>query len=25
VKDADLRAGLTRLVAWGVTGRKPST
>ncbi|MGH3415049.1 MAG: TetR family transcriptional regulator [Actinocrinis sp.] len=24
VKDGELRAGLTRLVAWGVTGRKPS-
>jgi AcrR family transcriptional regulator len=23
VKDGDLRAGLTRLVAWGVTGKKP--
>jgi AcrR family transcriptional regulator len=23
VKDGELRAGLTRLVAWGVTGRKP--
>jgi AcrR family transcriptional regulator len=23
VKEGDLRAGLTRLVAWGVTGRKP--
>ena len=24
VKDGDLRAGLTRLVAWGVTGKKPA-
>jgi AcrR family transcriptional regulator len=24
VKDGELRAGLTRLVAWGVTGRKPA-
>lgn len=24
VKDGELRSGLTRLVAWGVTGRKPS-
>jgi AcrR family transcriptional regulator len=24
VKDGELRAGLTRLVAWGVTGRKPT-
>jgi AcrR family transcriptional regulator len=24
VKDAELRSGLTRLVAWGVTGRKPA-
>ncbi len=24
VKDGELRTGLTRLVAWGVTGRKPS-
>jgi hypothetical protein len=24
VKDGELRSGLTRLVAWGVTGRKPA-
>lgn len=24
VKDSELRSGLTRLVAWGVTGRKPA-